>query len=36
MISQVNVYVMDTARRYYVMFVCGGQYSTEGHMVLWM
>ena len=30
MISQVNVYVMDTVRRYYEMFVCGGQYSTEG------
>ena len=34
MISQVNLYVMDTVRRYYVMFMCGGQYSTDGHMVL--
>ena len=32
MISQVNVYVMDTVRRYYVMFICRGQYSTE---VIW-
>ena len=35
MICQVNVYVIDTIRRYYVMFVCGGQYLTEGQMVLW-
>ena len=30
MISQVNVYVTDTALIYYVMFVYGGQ-----HRVLW-
>ena len=34
MISQVNLYMMDTVQRYYVMFMCGGQYSTDGHMVL--
>ena len=34
MISQVNLYVMDTVWGYYVMFMCGGQYSTDGHMVL--
>ena len=32
MISQVNVCVLDTVQRY-VMFTCGGQYSTVGHMV---
>ena len=34
MISQVNVYVMDTVWRYYVMFMCGDQYSTDSHMAL--
>ena len=29
MISQVNVYVMDTVWRYYVTFMCGGQYPTD-------
>ena len=33
MISQVNFYVMDNIRRYFVMLMFGGQYSTEGHMV---
>ena len=33
MISQVNVYVMDTV---FILcdVMCGGQYSTEGCMVL--
>ena len=35
MISQVNVYVADSALRYYVMIVYGGQYSTQGYMVSW-
>ena len=30
MISQVNFYVMDNVRRYFVMLMFGGQYSTEG------
>ena len=34
MIFQVNVYVMETVLRYNVMFMYGGKYSTEGHMVL--
>ena len=35
MIFQVNVCVMDTLRRYYVMFIFGGQYSTDCHMIFW-
>ena len=30
----VNVYLVDTVLRSYVMFVYGGDYSTQGHMVL--
>ena len=30
----VNGYVMDFVWKYYVIFMCGGQYSTEGRMVL--
>ena len=28
MISQVNIYVLDSVLRYYVMFMYEGQYST--------
>ena len=36
MISQVNIYVTDITWMilYRVMFMCGGQNSAEGHMVL--
>ena len=34
MISQLNVYVMDTVLRYCVILMWGVEYSTEGHMVL--
>ena len=30
----VNVYVVDTVLRYYVMFLYEGLYSTQGHKVL--
>ena len=30
----VNVYLVDTGLRSYVMFMYGGDYSTQGHMVL--
>ena len=34
MISQVNIYVVDIVLRHYVMFMYGGPYSTQDHMVL--
>ena len=34
-ISQENVCVVDNVQRYYGMFMWGGRYSTEGHIILW-
>ena len=34
MISQLKVYVMDNVRRYCVILMWGGKYSTEGQIIL--
>ena len=34
MISQINIYVVDTVLRYYVLFMYEGQYLTQDLMVL--
>ena len=34
MISQLSNYIKNTVQKYYVIFMCRGQYSTQGCMVL--
>ena len=34
MISQLNNYIKNNVQKYYVIFMCRGQYSTEGCMGL--